>query len=95
MKKIVDIKWTKTVTTKFVEYGIDPDNNRFIIGVSSEIELPDGTEKRIHGRVPLKLREVYLRIWLFRVVFCIGTSSVSLKIKDRNSFKLLLGFGGV
>lgn len=95
MRTIFNINWMKVKSTKFVEYGFDPDNNRYLFGISSEIELPDGSEKRTSGKVPLKFREVYLRIWLLRIVFCIGSSGLSLRIKDKCNFKLVIGLGGV
>ncbi len=95
MKVIFNICWLKVKTTKYVEFGIDPDNNKLIIGVSSEIENADGTEIRKKGFVRMKVREIYLRIWILKIVFCIGSSGISLKIKDRYNFKLLLGVGGI
>lgn len=94
MKTIFNINRSKIKLTKFVEYGFDPDNNRYLFGISTEIELPDGTEQRVRGRVPIKLHEVYIRIWVLRIVFCIGNRSLSLKIKDRYSLNFVIGFGG-
>lgn len=33
----------------FSEIGIDPDNNKFLLGISSEIEFKDNTEKVANG----------------------------------------------
>lgn len=95
MKVLINLRWLKVKTTKYVEYGLDPDNNRFLFGVSSEEELEDGTEYRTPDRIPLKIKELYIRIWLFKMVFCIGTSGISLKIKDRNNCKFIFGLGGI
>ena len=94
MRTIFNIDKSKKKSTIYTEYGFDPDNNRYLFGVSTEIELPDGTEKRVSGRVPKRMHQVYLRMWVLRAVFCIGSSSISLKIKDRYNFKFVIGFGG-
>ena len=95
-KKLVYWQWTKKTLDTFVEYGIDRENhknNRFF-GVSTEINNPDGSESRVYGKVPIKVCEVYLRIWIGKFVICFGSGSFSMRIKDKLRFKLVLGFSG-
>ncbi|MDE7453514.1 MAG: hypothetical protein K2N22_03810 [Clostridia bacterium] len=95
-KKLVYWKWTKKTPNAFVEYGIDRENhknNRFF-GISTEINNSDGSEYRVYGKVPIKVCEVYLRIWMGRFVVCFGSGSFSMRIKDKYRFKLVLGFSG-
>ena len=95
-KKLIYWKWIKKDPNAFVEYGIDRENhknNRFW-GISSEINNPDGSETRIYGKVPIKVCEVYLRIWIGKFVICFGSGSFSMRIKDKARFKIVLGFSG-
>ena len=94
MKTIVSLKWGKQKSSKFVEYGFDPENNKYLIGVSTEIENTDGTEMRIAKKIPIKVHEVYIRIWILKLVLCIGTKSISIRIKNRFCLKFILGFAG-
>lgn len=95
-KKLVYLKWLKKTPNVFVEYGIDRENhkNNRIFGISTEIENPDGTERREYGKVPIKVCEVYLRIWIGKFVICFGSGSFSMRTKSKCHFKLLLGFSG-
>lgn len=95
-KKIIYIEWLKASPNAFVEYGIDRENHRnnHFFGISSEINKPDGREIRVYGKVPMKVHEVYLRIWLGKFVVCFGSGSFSMRIKDKYRFKLLVGFSG-
>lgn len=96
-KKLVYWKWIKKTPDTFVEYGIDRENhkNKRFFGVSTEINNPDGSEFRVYGKVPIKICEVYLRIWIGKFVICFGSGSFSMRIKDKSRFKLVLGFSGM
>lgn len=96
-KKIVYWKWIKKTPNAFVEYGIDRENhkNKRIFGISTEINRPDGNEYRVHVKVPIKLCEIYLRIWIGKFVICFGSGSFSMRIKDKSRFKMVLGFSGM
>ena len=95
-KKLVYWKWTKKTPNVFVEYGIDRENhkNNRIFGISTEIGNSDGSEYRVYGKVPIKVCEVYLRIWIGKFVICFGSGSFSMRIKDKPRFKFVLGFSG-
>lgn len=95
-KKLIYWKWTKKYSNVFVEYGIDRENhkNKCFLGISTEINTPDGNEFRVYGKVPIKVCEVYLRIWIGKFVICFGSGSFSMRIKDRSRFKFVLGFSG-
>lgn len=95
-KKLIYWKWTKKIPNVFVEYGIDRENhkNKRFFGISTEINNPDGSEFRVYGKVPIKVCEVYLRIWIGKFVICFGSSSFSMRTKDKFRFKLVLGFSG-
>ncbi len=86
----------KKAPNTFVEYGIDRENhkNKRIFGVSTEINNPDGSEYRVYGKVPIKICEVYLRIWIGKLVICFGSGSFSMRIKDKSRFKLVWGLSG-
>lgn len=80
----------------FTEIGIDPDNNKYLFGISSEIENEDGTEIRKSGFMKMKLRGFYFRIWILKFVFGFGIpSGFVLKKKNRNNFKILFGLNGM
>ncbi len=95
-KKLVYWQWTKKTPNTFVEYGIDRENhkNKRFFGVSTEINNPDGSEYRVYGKVPIKVCEVYLRIWIGKFVICFGSGSFSMRIKDKSRFKLVWGLSG-
>lgn len=95
-KKLVYVKWLKKNPNAFVEYGIDRENhkNKRIFGTSTEINYPDGSESRVYGKVPIKICEVYFRIWIGKFVICFGSGSFSMRIKDKCRFKIVLGFSG-
>ena len=97
-KTLVYWKWLKKEPNVFVEWGIDREhhkNNR-LFGISTEIELndSDNTEIRVHGKVPIKTCEIYLRIWTGRFVICFGSGSFSMRIKDKRRFKIVFGRAG-
>jgi hypothetical protein len=80
----------------FTEIGIDPDNNKYLFGISTEIENEDGTEIRKNGFVKMKLQGFYFRIWLLKIVVGFGIpSGFVVKKKNRNNFKLLFGLSGI
>lgn len=96
-KKLINWKWTKKTPNVFVEYGIDREHhkNKCFWGISTEINTPDGNEFRVYGKVPIKVCEVYLRIWIGKFVICFGSGSFSARIKDKSRFKFILGFSGM
>ncbi len=74
----------------FAEIGFG--NDTFL---STEVEERD-CEHRIRGFIlPKKVREVYLRFWIFKKVFILSTlGGFRIKIKNRSKFKILVGVGG-
>ncbi len=95
MKTMIFYKrWKDNKPNCFAEFGIDPDNNRFLIGASTEIEYPDGTEERFHGIKRLDVRELYFRIWFMRYEFSLGTGEMEICRRDRRNFKALIGLAG-
>lgn len=96
MKKVIfNFRWLKkNKLNTFTELGIDTDNHK-IFGVSTELEDDNGNDLcRVPGFVRMKFKEIYLRIWLFKYCFSIGTGEIALEKKERMNFKLLLGFAG-
>ena len=95
-KKLIYWKWIKKTPNVFVEYGIDRENhkNKHFFGVSTEINKSDGSEYRVYGKVPIKVCEVYLRIWIGKFVICFGSGSFSMRIKDKFRFKIVFGLSG-
>lgn len=75
----------------FAEIGLG--NDTFL---SIEIEEGD-CEHRVQGFVlPEKIREIYLRFWVFKKVFILSTlGGFRVKTKNRNKLKILFGIGGV
>lgn len=60
-------------------------------------EFEDGRkEYRINKFVkPKKIKDYYIRIWLFKIIFIFSTSDLfNVKKKDRNKFKIVFGIGG-
>ena len=83
-------------TLVFTELGFDLDNNKYLLGVSTEIEHQDGNETRKVGFIKMKIRGVYFRIWILKTVFGIGIpSGFVVRKKNRNNFKLIFGLNGV
>lgn len=75
----------------FTEIGIG--NDTFI---NTETEHPDGKEVRTPGFVKMKIKAVYLRVWIGKKVFIIASNEgFKLTKKSKNKFKFLLGFEGV
>jgi hypothetical protein len=74
----------------FAEIGFG--NESFL---STEIEKGK-KEKRINKFIkPGKVREIYLRIWIFKFVLIFSTlEGFKLKKKLKNKFKFLIGIGG-
>jgi len=95
MKNIIFKKrWKNNQVNTFTEFGFDKDNNKFLIGVSSEIEKDDGTEIRQHGFIKMKVKEIYLRLWVFNFCFSLGTGELEIVKKDRLNFKVIFGLAG-
>lgn len=95
MKDIIfKYRWLPRKLNKFVEFGIDSDNNRYLLGVSSEIEYID-CEVRKRGIVKIIPKEIYIRIWILHTVFSLGTGEISIERKSRNRIKILLGIAGI
>lgn len=79
----------------FTEIGFDKDNNKYILGISSEIENKDGTELRVSGLIPLSFKGIYCRFWIFKTVFAVGyPGGFNISKKKRNNLKLILGISG-
>lgn len=91
---IFKYRWIKRELSKFTEFGIDFDHNKYGLGISSEIEYSPTEEKRFKGFIPMQAKEIYFRIWLFKYVFSLGTGEIELVKKNRHNFKLLLGIAG-
>jgi hypothetical protein len=89
-----EIIMNKKISKLFTEIGIDPDNNKFLIGVSSEIEYEDGSEIRQPGLVKMKLNNIYIRVWVFNKMLLIASNDFEIRIKNRNNFKIVIGWGG-
>ncbi|MGX7025785.1 DUF3977 family protein [Vagococcus hydrophili] len=78
--------------TTFVEIGLDFDQHKWGLGVSTEIETVDH-ETRKKGFSKIEVREVYLRIWLFKKVLILSSKEgIKVSKKKRSNFKVLLGF---
>ena len=74
----------------FAEIGLG--NKSFL---STEFE--DGRkEYRINKFVkPKKIKDYYIRIWLFKIIFIFSTNDLfKVKKKDKNKFKIVFGIGG-
>ena len=75
----------------YTEIGIG--NPTFI---STEIEYPDGTEKRFPGFKKMKIIDLYFRVWIGRKVFIISIKDgFKTQTKDRTNFKVLIGAQGI
>lgn len=95
MREKTHLKNVPSKNNRFIEIGLDFDNNPFGLGVSSEIENPDGTEKRVRGFIPIKPRRFYLRIWILKGVFVLSTTGISFQKKNRYNLKCVFGIGGI
>lgn len=79
----------------FTEIGFDKDNNKYILGISSEIENKDGTEIRIPGFIPLSFQGIYCRLWILKTVFAAAyPGGFNIRKKKRNNLKFILGISG-
>ncbi|MCT4574687.1 MAG: DUF3977 family protein [Alphaproteobacteria bacterium] len=79
----------------YTEIGIDFDNNKYGLGVSSEIEKEGQDEIRKKGFHKMKIIGIYSRLWLFKTVFIISSKNgFEIKRKNRNNFKWVLGLRG-
>jgi hypothetical protein len=80
----------------FTEIGFDPDNNKYFLGVSSEVEYQNGTEFRKTGFIKMEIKGFYFRIWLLKAVvgFSIPGGFFS-KRKNRHNFKFVFGLNGI
>lgn len=77
---------------KKVYAEIDLGNITFL---STEVE-EKGHEYRMRGFILLeKIREIYLRFWIFKKVFIFYTlGGFRIKIKNRNKLKILFSISG-
>lgn len=91
---IFKYRWIKQKLNKFTEFGIDFDNNKYGIGICSEIEYSPTDEKRYKGFIKMNPKEIYLRVWVLQYSFSIGIGEIELVKKKRNNFKFLLGVAG-
>lgn len=94
MKTIYKLKWSKNNNNAYIEFGLDYDNNKYLIGVSSEIEDHCNSEIRIPGAIKIKPKEIYLRLWLGKYVLSVGTGEFEIQKKDRHNCKFVLGLAG-
>lgn len=98
MKKIIfKIRWIKkTKLNCYTEFGINSSANKYILGISSEVENEKTGEDiaRIPGFIKMRPKEVYIRIWLFKFCFSIGIGEICLEKKEKNRFKILFGIAG-
>ncbi|MDR0727000.1 MAG: DUF3977 family protein, partial [Rickettsiales bacterium] len=71
----------------FIEYGLDPDNHKYLFGKSTEIESPDGTEIRTKENIKeYDYISWYIRIWFFKYVFSLdGKDGFRFSKKKRNN----------
>ncbi|TBL78919.1 DUF3977 family protein [Paenibacillus thalictri] len=76
---------------KYIEIGI---GNTWL--VRTEIEHEDGTEREIKGMIrPFRLKSVYFRVWIGKKVMVIDLrEGIKLQAKNRNKFKIIIGFYG-
>ena len=74
----------------FTEIGIG--NAHFI---STEVEIGD-RERRVRGCIRMKLKAVYIRVWIGKTVYAFSLNrGFTTKKKTRKAFKCLLGFEGI
>ncbi len=78
----------------YAEYGLDFDNNRFGLGRSIEFENDDGTEHRVKGKVRLKNRRYYFRLWIGKYVLVLSQNGPEIVRKKRWNFKAVFGIEG-
>ncbi|MFJ7935089.1 DUF3977 family protein [Sporosarcina sp. NPDC096371] len=72
---------------QYIEFGV---GNTWWL--RTETELEDGTEFGGIGIVgPLKIRSVYMRVWIFKTVCIVDANRFKRMKKDRNTFKLIFG----
>lgn len=85
-------RWRSFFPSCFIEIGLDFDNNKYALGISSEMEKGD-EEIRVCGLpdVEYKVEEIYLRVWIFKYCMSIGTGEIEIKRKERNNFKIVIG----
>lgn len=96
-KNLFKFRWLKKNKLNcFTEFGINRSANKFLIGVSTETEDPDTGDDiaRIPGFANMKIKEFYIRLWIFKFCFSIGTGEICLEKKEKNCFKLLIGIAG-
>jgi hypothetical protein len=96
MKDIIFKKrWKKNSVNTFTELGLDKENNKYIIGISTEFEKSNGIEIRKNGFTEMKIKEIYIRVWLLKFSFSIGTGEIELVKKNRKNLKLIFGLAGL
>ncbi|HCM89083.1 MULTISPECIES: DUF3977 family protein [Vagococcus] len=75
----------------FVEIGLDFDQHKWGLGVSTEIETAN-SEIRKKGFSKIAITEVYLRLWLLKKVLILSTKEgIKISNKKRKNFKVLIG----
>lgn len=83
------------IPNRFTEIGIDPDNNKLLFGISSEIEdMPANYEVRKKGFIKMHAKEFFIRVWILKYSISIGTGEIEIVNKNRNNFKILFGIAG-
>lgn len=74
----------------FAEIGIG--NSAFL---STEFEEGEREYRIPKFVVPEKIRDFYIRVWLFKTMIILSTrDGFKMQKKDRNKLKLLFGIGG-
>ncbi|MEG0619222.1 MAG: DUF3977 family protein [Bacilli bacterium] len=75
----------------FTEVGLDFDNNKYGLGVSTEIEYSN-YEERKKGFVKINVKEVYLRVWILKSVFILSKKEgMKFNKKNRSNLKIVIG----
>lgn len=89
-------RWKHTnIPNRFTEIGIDPDNNKLLFGISSEIEsMLENYEVRKKGFIKMHDKEFFIRVWILKYSISIGTGEIEIVNKNRNNFKMLFGIAG-
>ena len=64
--------------------------------INTEIEYPDGTEKRIPGFRKMHMNDIYFRLWIGSKVYIISIKyGFKIQTKNRSTFKILFGIQGI
>jgi len=91
-KTILKLKLFDFTPNCFIEIGLDVENNKYIVGVSTEIEK-NGMEYRISEfpQQEYKILDVFVRIWILKYAISIGIGEIEIMRKDRYNLKFLFG----